>query len=52
MTFLSSFELLFEPIIPQPSQIATGSGQINPAGAPDPLVVQSFFALISNNASC
>ena len=49
MTFLSSFELLFEPIIPQPPNII--SGQINPTGAPDPLVIQSFFALISNIGS-
>jgi hypothetical protein len=49
MTFLSSFELLFEPIIPQPPNIS--SGPINPAGAPDPLVIQSFFALISNIGS-
>jgi len=51
MTVLSSFELLFEQIIPQAANIAPGSGEINPTGAPNPLVVQSFFALISNLGS-
>jgi hypothetical protein len=43
MAFLSSFELLFEPITPK-----TGA-PINPgSGVPDPVIVQAYFALISN----
>ncbi len=48
MALVSSFELLFEPIIPVLAQNTPNAPKIDPPPAPDPLVIQSFFAFITN----